>query len=261
MTCSDRGRGPLNRKKHTRPSPEAYRRRDYRQLVHSSLQAERVVVQETDVTVYSEQSVFDAARESIIRHRGYIENYMRNHPDFLHSLEPISDDPLSAPVVRDMLLAGRLAGVGPMAAVAGALAEKVGRDLLVRSQQVIVENGGDVFIHARGALTIGVFAGPSPLSLKVGIRLTEGQCPLAVCTSSASVGHSLSLGAVDAACVISPSCALADAVATAMANRVKDAKDISTAIEWAKQINGVTGLVVILGASMGAWGKIQVVPI
>lgn len=251
----------LPHKRNKRQPPESYRQRDYRRLIDSELQAERIVVQDTDLTIYSSTSLSNSAKESIIVHRGYIENYIRRNPNFATTLEPIPDDPLSPAVVRDMLLAGQRAGVGPMAAVAGAMAAKVGHDVLTQTEQVIVENGGDVFIHTTGAITIGVFAGPSPLSLKIGIRLKAGDQPLGVCTSSASVGHSLSLGRADAACVLSDSCALADAVATALANRITRTRDIQPSIDWAKTINGVEGILVLLGSNMGAWGAITVVPI
>lgn len=243
--------------------PQAYKDRTYRRLVRSALTEERVVVQETDITIYSDSDkpLADAARASVMTHRGFIENYIRSHADFADALVPLSEDPFAPPIVRDMLSAGRRAGVGPMAAVAGAVAEKVGYDLLSLARQVIVENGGDIFICTPGSTTIGVYAGPSPLSMKVGVRLKPAGRPLAVCTSSASIGHSLSMGRADAACVIGESCALADAVATALGNCIARARDIQPAIDRVAKIGGVTGILVILGENMGAWGALEVVPI
>lgn len=253
----------MPKKRKLKKPPQAFKDRTYRRLVRSALTAERVVVQETDITIYSDSDtpLADAARDSVMTHRGFIENYIRSHAGFTDALAPLPEDPFAPPIVRDMLSAGQWAGVGPMAAVAGAVAEKVGCDLLSRTSQVIVENGGDIFICTAGDMTIGVYAGPSPLSMKVGIRLKSAGQPLAVCTSSASIGHSLSMGRADAACVIGESCALADAVATALGNCIVRPMDIQPAIDRFARIDSVTGILVILGENMGAWGALEVVPI
>ena len=255
----------MHRKKKPAPPsaapPESYRTRSYRQLVHSALTPMRIAVLETDLSIYADKILDKEARDAVIAHRGYLENYIRQHPDFVRSLSPWPEDFLAPPIVCDMIMAGKIAGVGPMAAVAGAIAGRVGIDLLTRTEQIIVENGGDIFLQTRGALTVGVFAGQSPLSLKVGIQLETSGTPLAICTSSGSVGHSLSLGRADAACILSRSCPLADAVATALGNRIQKPGDIQGAIDWAKQIEGVTGILVISGEALGVWGDLKVVPI
>ena len=151
--------------------------------------------------------------------------------------------------------------VGPMAAVAGALAERVGRDLLARTDEIIVENGGDIFIKTLHPLTVAVFAGRSPLSLKIGLDIEPANRPMAVCTSSGSVGHSLSKGLADAVCVLSRSCALADAAATAIGNRVRNQKDIQPAIDWGRAVAGVEGILVIMGEKMGMWGRVRLKPL
>ncbi len=148
-----------------------------------------------------------------------------------------------------------------MAAVAGAVAQHVGDGLLNLSDEVIVENGGDVFVMADGIMTLGIYAGDTPLGGKLGIRIDCAGSPLGVCTSSAVIGHSLSLGKADAAVVISRSCTLADAVATATANRVQSPKDVSSAVDFAREIPGVLGVVVIAGEKICAWGDLELTPI
>jgi uncharacterized protein len=220
-----------------------------------------VVVKETDLQILAETDLSHVARESILTHRGYLEAYILQYPAFRKTLAPW---PVSAPApatVADMIVAGQKAGVGPMAAVAGAIAESVGRDLLAYSTQVIVENGGDVFIQTDREMTVGLFAGTSPLSGRIGIKIGKDAMPIAVCTSSAIIGHSLSFGSADAACILSESGALADAVATAVGNTIKASADISTAIEFAKGIDGVLGVVIIVGQKMGAWGALELVPL
>jgi hypothetical protein len=158
-----------------------------------------------------------------------------------------------------MIRAARAAGVGPMAAVAGAMAEFVGRDLLKESDEVLVENGGDIFLRSGRELKIGIFAEPSPLSLRIGLRVSRSEQGLGVCTSSGTVGPSLSFGRADAVCIVAPSASLADAAATAVGNIVKTPGDISAGLETARSVIGVKGVVIIMGEKMGAWGEVDLV--
>ncbi len=184
-----------------------------------------------------------------------------NHPEFVHTLEPWRLNGPAPAIVRDMIAAGRKAGTGRMAAVSGAVAEHVGKGLLKHTVTAVVENGGDIFFNTHDSVTIGIFAGRSPLSMKIGLRLQPQVNPVSVCTSSGTVGHSLSMGKADAVCVVSPNCSLADAVATSMGNRVNSRPDIQEAIDFGKTIDGVSGLVVIRGKHIGMWGNIEVVPL
>ena len=236
--------------------------RTYRALAATDrLSAFTVTVKETDLQVQAQSNLEDLTRELVLEHRGYLEAYIRRHPPFLSTLEPW---PLSGPapdVVRDMVAAGAAAGVGPMAAVAGAIAERVGRGLLPHSAEVIVENGGDVFLQTAKAATVALFAGSSPLSLRVGVHVACRERPLGVCTSSGTVGHSLSFGRADAVCVLSRSCALADAAATAIGNRVQSKRDIDRALEFGRNIHGVQGLAIVVGDRLGVWGEVEIVPL
>ena len=236
--------------------------RTYRHLVKlDRLQAFVVKVQETDLLIHAEVNLEQPAKESVLKHRGHIEAYIEQNPAFLHTLTPWPDDGPYPAVVGAMVKAGRRASVGPMAAVAGALAEFVGRDLLLHTDEVIVENGGDVFIKILKPLTMAVYAGQSPLSMKIGLTFPARQESFAVCTSSGTVGHSLSHGKADAVCVFAQSCALADAAATAIGNRIQSSQEIQAAINWGKKIAGVRGLFVVVGQAMGAWGDLEVTPL
>jgi hypothetical protein len=240
----------------------SYQPRTYRGLVETGrLTTFTITVKETDLQVQAQSGLLDLTRELILVHRGYLEAYIRRHPAFLNTLQPW---PLAGPapeIVREMVAAGAAAGVGPMAAVAGAIAEKVGQGLLAHSAEVIVENGGDIFLKTAAAATVAVYAGASPLSLKVGVRVACGEQPLGVCTSSGTVGPSLSFGKADAVCVVSRSCALADAAATAIGNRIQSKRDITQAIAFGKSISGVRGLVVVVGDQLGVWGEVDIVPL
>jgi ApbE superfamily uncharacterized protein (UPF0280 family) len=148
-------------------------------------------------------------------------------------------------------------GVGPMAAVAGAIAEKVGMELLPFSDEVIVENGGDIFLKTQKKRFIGVYAGESAFTRKIAFSILPEETPLGVCTSSGTVGHSLSFGYADAVIVFSPSTSLADAAATAIGNRVRLAEDIPDALEFAQNIKGLRGVAIVKGDKMGLWGQIR----
>ena len=216
-------------------------------------------MKETDLHVQAGSDLSPLTRDMVLEQRGYIEAYIRRFPEFASTLNPWAlADPAPA-IVGDMIAAGNTAGVGPMAAVAGAIAEHVGRGLLAHTREVIIENGGDIFLQTAEAATVAVWAGHSPLSLRIGIRTGGQNDPIAVCTSSGTVGHSLSFGRADAVCVTARSCALADAAATAIGNRIHSKLDIPTGVELAKRIAGVLGVVIVVADQMGAWGAVEVV--
>ncbi len=236
--------------------PEDYRERIYRrQATAGHLVSFRVQVRQSDLYIRAGRDLAEAARASLIQHRAPLESYAASHPGFLEALAPLPPDPLAPPLVRAMLEAAAAAGVGPMAAVAGAIAEAVGRDLLALSPEVVVENGGDIFLSTRSACTVAIFAGRSPLSNKVGLVVRPERSPLAVCTSSATVGHSLSLGKADAAVAIAASGALADAAATAIGNAARGPHAVEAGLEAAGGTPGLWGAVVICADRLGAWGE------
>lgn len=246
-----------------RPAPpEAYRPRTYRDgLVPEHRAVFRVTVKETDLHIQADRNLEAEARESTLAHRAVIESYIRQYPEFAHTLTPWRPEEPVPRLVAAMISAGNAAGVGPMAAVAGAVAEAVGRDLLALSGEVVVENGGDIFLKCRRPPVVAVFAGESPLSLKVGVRIDAPDRSVSVCTSSGTIGHSLSLGRADAACVVADDAALADAAATALGNLVKRPGDIPAALESIAMIPGVRALLVIMADRMGAWGDLEIVPL
>ncbi len=237
-----------------------YRERTYRNVVHSSgLSSFRVVEKETDLWVSAERFLEKETLDLLLACRHQLETYILGHPSFRTSLAPEPMDPLAPPVVRTMMEAANAAKVGPMAAVAGALAQDVGAGLLRFSKEVIVENGGDIFLKAGRPLTVSIFAGDSPLSEKVGLRIEVAQMPLGVCTSSGKIGHSLSLGKAHAVTLLAPSAALADGAATSLANRVRNKGDLEKVAALAAEIPGLLGGVMILDDRLATWGDVQLV--
>lgn len=234
-----------------------YEERIYRSLINKeNLISYQVKIAESDLFISSDTDLSDAAFRSLARHRNFLESYISTHPDFRTSLLPLQQDTLAPPIIRDMLSRSNLCGVGPMASVAGAVAEFVGKDLLSLSKNLIIENGGDIFLKAHKDMTISIFAGESPLSYKINLIVKHEETPLGICTSSATVGPSLSFGKADAVCVLCPSATLADAAASAIGNRVKSSKDIKSALQYGINIKGIQGIVIIVGKDMGAIGKV-----
>lgn len=247
-----------------RPDPEnkKYEERSYRHLLPSrDLVSFEVRVKETDLYIKAKQNLRELAYQSVLRYRYQLEQYLRDHPNFYRSLVPLPTDKFAPPLIQEMIRATQCAGVGPMAAVAGAMAEAVGLDLLRESPEVIVENGGDIFLHCQREVKVGIFAGDSPLSFRVGLMVPAREHPWGVCTSSGTVGPSLSFGKADAVCVLAPSASLADAAATAVGNLVRSPQDIERGLEKAQTIEGLTGVVIVLGDKLAAWGQVELTEI
>jgi len=127
------------------------------------------------------------------------------------------------------------------------------------TQQVIVENGGDIFLKVNRPVTVSIFAGDSPLSEKIGLTIPNRQMPIGICSSSGTVGHSLSMGVADAVCLLSSSAILADGAATALGNRIKSKEQLEIVAQWADKMEGILGGVVVIGDSMAAWGDVELV--
>lgn len=238
-----------------------YQRRIYRNNTASSgLVCFQVSCGETDVSISADYDMSEQAFEFISKARADIKAYIRKNPVFLKSLKPISYDEKAPSVIKLMLKVSDMCGVGPMAAVAGAIAEEAGGKLLDKSEQIIIENGGDIFMRTKQPRRIRVYAGErSKFKDKIVIEAGPEQEPFGVCTSSAVVGHSLSFGKADAVTVISKSAALADSCATYLCNSVQKESDVEQAIEKGKSIKGITGILIIIKDTLCVWGGMKLV--
>ena len=251
------------KRKKKRPDPCSYQKRTYRSLVaHGDLVSFEVRIRETDLQILAGKDLRDAASAAVFLYRSQLEGYIARYPGFVTSLIPLPLDPTAPPIVKAMLAAGQAAEVGPMAAVAGAMAEYVGLNLLAAGAgEVVVENGGDIYFCRNQESVVGIFAGASPLSNRVGLKIPASLMPLGICTSSGTVGHSLSLGEADAVTVLAKDTALADAVATLVGNAVQPGQSLEAALAKAPDVPGVLGVVIIRGEELGAWGEVELVPV
>ncbi len=214
---------------------------------------------ETDLYVVATADLTAEVSQAISLYRSHITNYLALDPDFARSLEPLAAATDAPEIIKHMCRAARLTGVGPMAAVAGAIAHYVANDIMTISEELIIENGGDIFINSNEDRLVQIYAGGSPLSNKVALRLRADDLPLGVCTSSGTVGHSLSFGQADAAVVVARDTVLADAAATKLGNLINSREDIETSLEQIMTIEGVLGALVIFQDHLGLIGELELV--
>ena len=238
-----------------------YEERKYRKLINApGLVKFEVVDKETDLLILATRDLTKQAQRAAVSARKDITEYSKKDPRFICAFTPRKVKRDAPHIIKEMASAGRVANVGPMAAVAGAIAEEVARGLLRHVKEVIVENGGDIYLKIARSRKIGIFAGRSPLSEKLAIELSPEDTPLSICTSSGTVGHSYSFGKADAVVVTAKNGALADAAATAIGNRVKRVGDIDKGLNFAKKIKGIKGVLIIKDDQLGAYGSLRIVP-
>lgn len=217
----------------------------------------RVAVGETDLWLETSRDCREETERLVRNMRRQLRGYISRFPAFLSTLKPWPSDADAPELVQRMITAAAKAGVGPMAAVAGAIAEMLGNALTAAGvDEFFIENGGDLFFTREKPRLIAVYAGTSPFSWRLGLKIPTGK-PLSVCTSSGTVGPSYSKGRADAAVVLSPDGALADAVATAAANRIQNTSDLKKTAGYVGTISGVSGVLLVCGKALAAWGDIE----
>jgi len=233
-----------------------FEERSYRRIMNPcGLETFDVKVYESDLRVFSDINVKENIFINVCKYRKIIENYVVTNPVFLSSHEPLACDANAPGIIRHMQQASSTAGVGPMAGVAGAVAYYA--SLGVKCRELIIENGGDIYIKSAENRTVKIHTINKYFSDKINIQIQAGEC--GVCTSSGTLGHSFSYGKADAATIIAHDPVLADCVATAACNMVKIEEDIQRAIEFSMSIKGVDGAVVIVGSKIGMKGNIKLV--
>jgi len=232
--------------------------RFYRNLIKvENLKKFIVKVKETDILVFAEKNLKKEIEEEVKKQREILERYIKIHPEFYFSFSPVEIES-NEEIIKLMSLSSKLTKTGPMASVAGAIAEIIGRKFLPQSEQIFIENGGDIFLNLKNEVKIGIYAGKSPFSMKIGIKIKK-ENPVGIATSSGTVGHSFSYGDADAVTVISNSSAFSDGAATYFGNLIKGKID-KQLIE--KQLNDfpfIEGMLIIRGEELFVWGKIELI--
>ena len=206
-----------------------------------------------------EKRYIEIAKEEIKQRRKELERFMRWHPYFLVTLESyqIEEKNKIPEIVTRMTESAEKFGIGPMSAVAGTLAEFAVEAMHdAGATYAMVDNGGDVALISDREVLVGIYAGESPFSNRIALKLHPSSSLLGVCTSSGTVGHSISFGNADAATVISNSASLSDAAATALGNSVTDAQSVSKAFGVIKHVEGIKGALIIYKDTLATWGEI-----
>ncbi|MCF8357562.1 MAG: UPF0280 family protein [Prolixibacteraceae bacterium] len=202
------------------------------------------------------------AQQQLISLRKELEAYILSNPNFASTFYPVEISTSAPGIAREMAGAAKKAETGPMAAVAGAFSEYIGKAILseFKVKEVVVENGGDLFLSLKKDLVLSIYAGESPLSGKVGIEIPASETPLGICTSAGTVGPSKSFGKADAVMVACKNTLLADAWATALGNLVKTAGDIDITLEYAHKQAEILSLVIICDGKVGVRGTFELKP-
>lgn len=237
-----------------------HRTRFYREYSSTDGSVFNVKIDTSDLYIKAESDLHEIAYQALESARKELEDHIEKHEDFLHSLSPLTPPDDAAGICSAMYNASAASGVGPMAAVAGAVAEQVGRKLLEYSDEVIVENGGDIWLNLTRPAVIGIYVNNIHFKNNVGIKIDHTKTPCSVCTSTSRLGHSLSFGKADSVTIIADTGAIADAVATAVCNMVQTADDIENALEYGISIAGVSGCLIVLGDRLAMLGDIELAP-
>jgi hypothetical protein len=214
-----------------------------------------VTLGESDLFIKAENDLADVSLEILSRLRLEIESYVKIDKKFLVSLAPVVVPDWAPQIIKKMVEGSSKVDVGPMASIAGAISEALARALNAFSKEVIVENGGDIFIINKRKVGIAIYAGDSKLSMKLGVEVDPHPTGISVCTSSGKVGHSLSFGNADAVTVVAESGIFADAAATAICNTVKTKDNIDRALNFARQYQEILGLVIIIDEKIAVLGE------
>ena len=215
---------------------------------------------ESDLWIGVDSGSYRASMEAdtyamLVELRRSMDAYLLMDPAYKAALTPY-DAGLEAPeILKEMSRVSHKTGIGPMSAVAGAVAKHVAEFL--GTKEVIVENGGDIYAQACSDMDISVFAGQSPLSEKIGLHIPAADFPLGICTSSGTVGPSLSLGRADAVMIVCKDVMLADSYATAMANRIKSVNDLQPVIDRISDIPEILGAIAVKDDRMAITGQFE----
>jgi ApbE superfamily uncharacterized protein (UPF0280 family) len=194
-----------------------------------------------------------AAKAGILAARQVLEAYIARDPFFAATFDPYTPDS-DEPVITRMADATRKAGVGPMAAVAGTIAWAGIKAMQEAGAAFgVIDNGGDIALITDRPVRVGVHAGEAAISNKVAFVIPPQDSVLGICTSSATVGPSISFGMADAVTIFSCDVALSDAWATAVCNVIRP--DNQSVLDQVDP-DEVAGIFAIMGDVTVRWGEL-----
>lgn len=234
-----------------------YQERSYR-FFHKAQFNLEVSYRESDIYLSCDTSITESAVKDLVKkYYNEVEEYVMAHPQFLASLSPLAVDENAAPIIKDMLCASGLSGIGPFSAVAGAIAWYVGKEIMACSQEVILENGGDLFLKIKEDKRIGLYPGRDFKAGLITIKVKKKEYPFGIASSSSKIGPSLNFGRADLVTVIASTSVLADTFATAFSNKIKKPQDVKKIIEEAKKYSFIEGIAVVFENEITLWGDLE----
>jgi hypothetical protein len=227
------------------------------------LKALEIRLKESNIFISSnaQKPIKAKARRYIRQLRKDIKQYISCEPEFENSFSPLKPKEDAPEIIKEMCLAASKAKVGPMAAVAGALAMELGKLLKQDCSEIIVENGGDIYVRLKRPIIVGLWCKNDEIRKSLALKLPKVRGHISVCTSSGIFGHSYSAGKADAATIIARNTALADAWATRLGNEIKSKKDIERGLSLIKNQKDILGALIIMGKSIALYGNVELTQI
>jgi len=197
----------------------------------------------------------EVLKELIKQHTDLL-SYINKDPVFFTSYDPIEISSDAPEIIRLMHDASTKFNVGPMATVAGTISELIGKRIQKDCDEFTIENGGDIFLSSSSDKTIQIKTSNRKFADKLSLNVSGDETPIGICSSSSSIGHSISFGRTELVVSISDSSSIADAAATYYANQIKTQSDLTETFEKASKNHLIRGFLVLVGDELGVYGKI-----
>ena len=235
-----------------------YEERFYRNQTFSKFKLE-VAFRESDLLICTDKAVNkELAKNILIKHYREIEEYVEKNPHFQTSLSPLKEDKNAPAIINEMIKSSELTDVGPFASVAGAIALYLGREILNYADEVIVENGGDIFLKISEDKVLGVYLGERFKIKNLNLKIKKRDYAFGIASSSATIGHSLNFGKADLVTVIARNAIIADGFATSLSNKITEIDDVNGVLEKAKNEPSIEGMLVAFADKIFLWGELEI---
>lgn len=213
---------------------------------------------ETITTILADSPEFvQEAKKGLIEAREELEDYIFQDPFFQTTYEPLSVSNNAPLVVKRMSEASIEANVGPMASVAATIAwSGIEKMQEAGAEFGLIDNGGDIVLFSNRNVNVGIYAGNAESSGKYAFVIPPQKEILSVCTSSATVGASVSFGSADAVVCFSRNPSKADAWATSLCNVINPENFESVNVS-----QSIFGIYAVIGNWIGKRGSLfKIVP-
>lgn len=215
----------------------------YRNLIHSRFSRINIEYRHSNLSVGFREDHIEKERitslitDKIISLYTALEDYIAANPEFKKTHVPWK---IASGVefIDKMIEYSREAGVGPMAAVAGAFADELATEAGELSPEIWIENGGDIAFKSKEESRVCIYQGWGCFEHEVYLRIMPGYYGIA--SSSGRFGHSFSKGKADIVTVVADNATKADAYATAICNQTTPGRDPESILEKYNHLKSAT---------------------